>query len=123
MVRCRLLPWFALAIPLVRSEDDYTSSLNFKLTTYTKTINNLNPSINNYVLNYSHKTRFAILSPRSRTIPETNYYVNGTYFEHFHSIATLWTGDSSHAINISPEDDRDEKVEERSISRKWDRKE
>jgi hypothetical protein len=104
-----LVPLFALDISVVHSQDDYTSALNFKLITYTKTISDLNPSVNNYVLNYSHKTRFAILIPRKPTSPETNYYVNGTYFEHYHSIATLWTEDSSHAINISPDDKRDEK--------------
>jgi hypothetical protein len=111
MLGLYLVPLFALVISVVHSQDapDYTSALNFQLKIYTKTISDLNPSVNNYVLNYNHKTRFTILSPRKRTVPETSYYVNGTYFEHFHGTATLWTEDSSHAINISSDDDRDEK--------------
>jgi hypothetical protein len=99
MLRLRLIPLIALLISHTLSQDDYTSSYNFKLITYLKTNVDLEPSVDNYALNYH--------SPRSLSTPETNYYINGTYFDSFHSIATLWTDDSSHAINVSPDNVRD----------------
>ncbi|EPE27890.1 hypothetical protein GLAREA_04681 [Glarea lozoyensis ATCC 20868] len=107
MLSTHLLLPLALLIPLATSQDDYTTSLNFKLITYLKTTTDLTPSINNYALNYNKKTTLALLTPRKRNKPETSYYINGTYFDSFHSIATLWTDDSKHAINIANETTRD----------------
>ncbi|KAG9234698.1 hypothetical protein BJ875DRAFT_6608 [Amylocarpus encephaloides] len=86
---------------------DYTSSLAFKFIAYLKTTTDLTPSIDNHALNFHDSTPLAILTPRSLSVPETIYYINGTYFDSYHSIATLWTDDSLHAINISPASARD----------------